>query len=584
MSVAARTVGDMRASPLAPAQRQLSFDELETPLRDVTFVVVDLETTGGSSDEDAITEIGAVKVRGGEVLGELATLVDPGRGVPPQITELTGITTAMVRDAPSIQSVLPSFLEFATGAVLVAHNAPFDTGFLRAACARQGLKWPRPQVLCTVRLARRVLTRDEAPSVRLSALAALFTTETLPTHRALDDARTTVEVLHCLLERVGNLGVHCFEELVAYLPEVTADQRRKRTLAEHLPNTAGVYLFRGPSDEVLYVGTATDLRRRVRSYFTGSENRRRIREMIALAIRVESVSCAHALEAGVRELRLLSAHAPPYNRRSKFPHRAWWVVRTDEAYPRLSVVRTARDGALGPITRRAVAARVARVLADATGVRACTQRIPLRAPRASPCALHEMGRCAAPCAGLQRREQYARGPDRAGQVIAGVDAALLREMVDGVARLSAEKRFEAAAIRRDDVAALIWTLHRSQRLTALAAIDQLVAARPDGHGGWDLAVIRCGRLASAGTAVRAVHPMPVVDALVAAAETVLPGPGPLRGAPAEEVALLARWLHQPGTRLVQTSAPYAEPAWGAARWSRWAEVARSAAHAATLGW
>ncbi len=153
---------------------QLTFDELDTPLRETTFVVVDLETTGGSSESDAITEIGAVKVRGGEVLGELGTLVDPGRAIPPYIVELTGITTAMVRTAPRIDTVLPAFLEFAGGAVLVAHNAGFDVGFLKAAAARQGLPWPKFQVLCTVKLARRVLGRDEAPSVKLSALAALL--------------------------------------------------------------------------------------------------------------------------------------------------------------------------------------------------------------------------------------------------------------------------------------------------------------------------------------------------------------------------------------------------------------------------
>ncbi len=559
------------------AQHQLSFDELGTPLRDVTFVVVDLETTGGKPGADGITEIGAVKVRGGEVLGELGTLVDPGRGVPPQITELTGITTAMVRAAPTIRTVLPSFLEFAAGAVLVAHNAAFDMGFLRAACAAQDMVWPKPSVLCTVRLARRVLNRDEAPSVRLSALSALFCTETVPTHRALDDARATVEVLHRLLERVGNLGVHSLEELVSFLPEVTPAQRRKRTLAEHLPSAPGVYLFRGPGEEVLYVGTATDLRRRVRSYFTGAETRSRIREMVALATRVDSVRCAHSLEAGVRELRLLARHAPPYNRRSKFPHRVWWVVLTEEAYPRLSLVRTARDGALGPFRSRAQAAQAAQVLADAAPVRSCTQRIPLHAPAATPCALYEMGRCGAPCAGLQPRADYARGPEKALRVVAGTDNTVLPLLVHGVEQLAVQSRFEAAAARRDEAAALIAALHRGQRLAALAAVQELVAARPDGAGGWELAVIRHGRLASAGRAERGVHPMPVVDALVASAETVLPAAGPLRGAPAEEVALVAGWLHQPGTRLVRTSSPYAEPALGAGRWATWAGRARIAA-------
>lgn len=566
--------------PLAPRARvdeQLAFDQLGTLLADTTFVVVDLETTGGSASADAITEIGAVKVRGGQVLGELATLVDPGRGVPPQIVRLTGITDAMLVDAPPVTQVLPSFLEFAAGAVLVAHNAGFDTGFLRAACERQDLAWPRPPVLCTVKLARRVLTRDEAPSVRLGVLAPLLGSPVRPTHRALDDARATVDVLHALLERVGNLGVHTLEELLAHLPHVTPEQRRKRTLATHLPHAPGVYLFRGPGDEVLYVGTAVDLRRRVRGYFTGSETRGRIREMVGLAVRVDSVTCAHGLEAGVRELRLLAAHRPPYNRRSTQQHRVWWVVATDEAFPRLSVVRTARDGALGPFTRRAAATEAAETLAQACGLRACTQRIPRRAPSAAPCSLHEMGRCLAPCAGLQEVAHYGRGPAALADLVAGRDAAPLGALVARVERRAAAGRYDGAAELRDRTARVVGALRRAQRLAALAAVDELVAARPDGAGGWELAVLRCGRLAAAGTAPRGVPPLPVVEALLLAAETVEPGPGPLRGAAAEELGLLVRWLEQPGTRLVRTSSPWAEPARGAGSWLAWRDRAQAAA-------
>jgi len=119
-------------------REQLSLDALDEPLSSTTFVVVDLETTGGASATDAITEIGAVKVRSGEVLGEFATLVDPRTAIAPFVSVLTGITDQMVAQAPSIDSVLPAFLEFAAGAVLVAHNAPFDIGFLKAACVQQG--------------------------------------------------------------------------------------------------------------------------------------------------------------------------------------------------------------------------------------------------------------------------------------------------------------------------------------------------------------------------------------------------------------------------------------------------------------
>jgi len=566
---------------IVPTSRaaQLSFDELGTPLREVTFVVLDLETTGGSARTDAVTEVGAVKIRGGEVLGELATLVDPGTGVPPGIVALTGITTAMVTGAPPLPAVLPSVLEFLSGAVLVAHNAPFDAGFLRAACERHGQVWPRPPVLCTARLARAVLSRDEAPSVRLGALARLFGTATTPTHRALADARATVEVLHRLLERVGNLGVQSLEELLGLARESaphrpTTGQRRKRELARDVPSAPGVYLFRGPRDEVLYVGTSGDLRRRVRSYFTAGERRRRVRDMVALAERVDTVVCAHALEASVRELRLIAAHQPRYNRRSRRPQHAWWVGLTEEAFPRLTVVAAPRDGALGPFRSRQAALGAAETIQDGVAIRPCTQRIPARGARASPCALHELGRCAAPCAGLQSPAEYAPAVDAVAALVAGADDAPLHRLAAAVGGHAAAERFETAARDRDRLAGLVLGLGRAQRLARLAALEEVVGARPDGHGGWEVAVVRHGRLASAGVARRGVAPMPVVEALRAGAQTILPGPGPLRGAPAEEVGLLHRWLSTGGTRLVRADPAWSEPARSASAWTGWAERAR----------
>jgi DNA polymerase-3 subunit epsilon len=207
-----------------------NLDELGEPLRTTTFVVVDLETTGGSAQGDAITEIGAVKVRGGEVLGEFQTLVDPRRAIDPYVSVLTGITQAMVVGAPTIDAVLPAFLEFARGSVLVAHNAPFDVGFLKAACAGLALPWPGFVVVDTAVLARRVLTRDEVPNCKLATLAPFFRASTSPNHRALDDARATVDVLHGLISRLGGLGVQSLPELRAFTAQVSDAQRRKRHL------------------------------------------------------------------------------------------------------------------------------------------------------------------------------------------------------------------------------------------------------------------------------------------------------------------------------------------------------------------
>lgn len=568
---------------------QLSFADVGSPftpdelsLRETTFVVVDLETTGGRTKStagavpDAITEIGAVKVRGGVVLGEFATLVDPQRSIPPQIVQLTGITTAMISDAPTIDSVLPMFLEFAGGAVLVAHNAGFDIGFLRAAAQQCDIAWPRPPVLCTVRLARRVLSREEAPSVRLASLARLFAVATQPTHRALDDARATVDVLHALIERVGNQGVHTYADLRAYLPDVTPTQRRKRVLAEGLPRRPGVYLFRGPSGEVLYIGTAVDLRRRVGQYFSGADPRGRMKEMVALAVAVEHIECSNALEAGVRELRLLAAHAPPYNRRSRFPHRWWWVALTEEAFPRLAVVRAPRhDRAVGPFRARADAADTAALLARFTGLRTCTNRLGRSALHGPLCAEAEVSPC--PAARGVTATQYAAAVARVAALVDGVDNGALRSAVDQVGALAERHHFESAARLRDRTVTAVETLWRGQRLRALAALPELIAAAPDGEGGYHLAVIRHGQLAAAGSARRGVPPMPVVDAIVAGAQAILPAPAPLGGALVEETALIARWLTAPGVRIVRVAEDgWASPLRSAGVWSAWAAAARSA--------
>ena len=273
---------------------QGTLDDLGTPLHAVTFVVVDLETTGGSANECAITEVGAVKVRGGEVLGEFQTLVNPGSPIPAFIQVLTGISDGMVAQAPRIDTVLPAFLEFARGSVLVAHNAGFDITFLKAAAEATGQSWPGFKVVDTVTLARQLVSKDEAPNRRLGSLAALFGADATPGRRALHDARATVDVLHALLARVGNVGVQTLEELASYSSRVTTAQRRKRFLADDLPTAPGVYVFKDAKGRPLYVGTSRNIRVRARSYFTASEQRTRMAEMVSVAASIQPIAQSSA--------------------------------------------------------------------------------------------------------------------------------------------------------------------------------------------------------------------------------------------------------------------------------------------------
>lgn len=196
---------------------QSTIDELGRPLAQTTFVVLDLETSGGAPHLGAnITEIGAVKVRGGEVLGKFQTFVNPGAAIPSFITALTGITDEMVSTSPRIAEVFPILLEFLGSekdTVFVAHNAPFDLSFLKAAATVSEYRWPKFTIIDTAKLARRILTRDEVTNCKLSTLAQFFDTEVSPSHRALDDALTTVDVLHALLGRAAGFGISTLEEL-----------------------------------------------------------------------------------------------------------------------------------------------------------------------------------------------------------------------------------------------------------------------------------------------------------------------------------------------------------------------------------
>jgi DNA polymerase III subunit epsilon len=535
---------------------QPSFADLGTPLHRVTFVVVDLETTGGSHEQSRITEFGAVKVRAGEILGEFQSLVDPGQPIPAGISALTGITDGLVAGRPPVEAVLPTFLEFCRGTTLVAHNARFDVGFLNANLTR--LDYPRLDnpVVCTASLARR-LVRDEVSNCKLATLAQFFRCLNAPVHRALADARATVEVLHGLLERAGSFGVLTLEDLVEFAKvRNTPLYKARKHLADDLPHAPGVYAFRSASGEILYVGKATDLRARVRSYF-GGDMRRKIADMMKETGTIDHWVCPTPLEAAVREVRLIHAERPRFNRRSKHPERAVWVKLTAERFPRLSVVRSPRDdGAtyLGPLPSRRVAEQVVEAVQDAAPIRRCTDRIGART-RFPACALKEMRRCLAPCDGTVDVDGYAPA---AGAITDAMGAdpraalALLHERMTG---LAAGGRFEEAASARDRLRGLVGALLRSRRLAAAAAARTLVASRP-ASGRREVVLVRDGALAATATC----DPAEIEQAVAAllAAEPPVPEPS------AEETELVVRWLEGREVRVHHCDGTFASPVAGGA--------------------
>jgi DNA polymerase III subunit epsilon len=507
---------------------QRCFDDLGTALHEVTFCVVDLETTGTSPGRDRITEVGAVKLRGGACIGTLQTLVNPGCAIPPTITVLTGITEAMVLPAPTIDQVLPSLLEFIGDAVLVGHNVRFDIGFLDAALERTGRDRLTNRRVDTCSLARR-LVRNEVPDCKLGTLARRFALPNRPSHRALDDALATGDLLHILLERAAGLGVTGLDDLLALPTMAGHAQAAKLPLTAGLPRGPGVYLFGGAGDDVLYVGKATNMRSRVRSYFSG-DDRRKVGALLRQTQRIDHLSCAHPLEAEVREIRLLQTLTPRYNRQAVDPGRYRYVRLSPGSSPRLVVTRVADPDAgihLGPMGSTSAARRVV----DAAAAVCPDLLTPSRRD--------------GPWLPDWATSGEMTGPDEVAEAFAGAPGVLLERLGRVMATLASREEFELAAALRDRAAALSAAAAEHHRLGWLRRSPRL-ALEVDGMGGIEL---------RHGVVVATWGPDGQVGALdtplspFAAEESTAPDGGPVPRWLADEVRAVARWVDRHASRV-----------------------------------
>ena len=299
-------------------------------LEEATYVVVDLETTGLRPGSSQICEIGAVRVRGLELEEEFETLVDPGVPLGPTISALTGLSDRALRGAPAPSVAVRRFLAFAGDAVLVAHNARFDLGFLDRETERlTGSRIASP-VVDTVPLARRLLA-GRVPRASLAQLSWFLGTSVQPCHRALPDAQATAEVLLALIGLAQERGART----VADLAELDATRTRrvwdKRHLAHGAPQRPGVYLFYDRNDQLLYVGRARDLRARLRSYFRSERQRPAVEAALGAAERIEWRVLGSELEAALEELRLIRELRPPANARVARPDRYVWLRKRGDA-------------------------------------------------------------------------------------------------------------------------------------------------------------------------------------------------------------------------------------------------------------
>jgi DNA polymerase-3 subunit epsilon len=479
---------------------------LEQPIATAEFLVVDTETNGLGGDACEMTEVGAVLVGGGELHDRWDSLVRTIAPLRRGIQRFTGITQAMVDDAPAGEDVLPELAVRLNGRVLVAHNAPFDRRVLRQAFERAALDWPNPPVLCTAALARALLPLQRVR--RLGALADALGIDVKLAHRALADAETCARVLCGLFPRLCANAVTIAEALALVKPRRPRRTPRARRHTEaltdrpdldfgELPRDPGVYLFRDQTGRTLYVGKSISIRSRARAHFAPSTAPA---EWTPHASIVDYRPTQSELGALVLENRLIKELRPPGNiRLTRRDDRLVYIrCRLDIPFPILEVAPEPAAGhavTIGPLRGRRLAVELVEQLDSLFGLRHCGRRLPRRE---HPSAYGQMGRCLSPCLGDLDPNLYRSRLDGALKQFVSPESD--RSLVDHVERqmrdAAAEQLYErAGSLRRrarrlqvilDRLGGVLEATHARPRL--------IVASHPSDPGRLDGFWLIAGRL------------------------------------------------------------------------------------------
>jgi DNA polymerase-3 subunit epsilon len=454
---------------------------LRVPVDQADFVVVDLETTTGRPVPGSIIEIGAYRMRGRQILEAFQNLVRPQMRIPRFVARLTSISDEMVAAAPPIEEVLPRFRAFLGGAVMVAHNAQFDHSFLDFEFRRVfGIGLLNP-VLCTLRMARRLL-----PSMRrrrLDLLAEHFGLSTAGRHRGLGDARMAAELLSIFLEIAAQTGLNRLDRILDHYSRGVSGRRIERHVAPEviaaIPQRPGVYLMRNQHGDLLYIGKATRLRDRVASYFNGDTHLRgKIVELVNHVWQLETRPMHSALEAALLEAKLIRQLKPPYNRMLKSAAPAWFIrIDLNDPFPRLQGVQrlTARTGVLqlGPFIGRRNIEQSVRALSRILGLRSCGGRLE-PSEEISPCIYGQIGHCAAPCNRSVNEEAYNQRASQAISFLRGRSGSILGDLVRARDQAAAAMRFEEARRYHRHLEALATLAERTTRLSRVLTENNLV--------------------------------------------------------------------------------------------------------------
>jgi DNA polymerase-3 subunit epsilon len=558
-------------------------DALARPLSETTFVVVDLETTGTGVSPHGIIEIGAARVENGRIVAEMQQLVRPAGQLPSFITRLTGITVEMLVDQPPIHEVWPRFVEMIGQDVLVAHNAAYDLGYLNAtALSFDGRPLPNLH-LCTLKLARRLLPEQKRRG--LDALAGLFGIPQTDRHRALGDARITVEILFHLMERLHSRGITQLDQLLD-LQQQARDGRRffcplPRDKVDQLPETPGIYRFFDDTGRLLYIGKAKRLRRRVGSYLSNAgEHSRKTLDLIRHIHDVRAETLGSELEAALTEATAIRREKPPYNRLGKhLPRIAFLKLTLADPFPRLQLTRRLSGGRaryLGPWRSADEAQRVVKLLVHHFKLRTCRGRLH---PDASftPCFQGQIGDCSLPCTAGVHAEAYHRQVQKVLRLFEGETQTLEAQLHHQRDAHAQAMRFEAAARTQRDIELVQRIAQRQRTLGWVTTKQNFLILQPSLDRRLVLAYgVAGGRLTARARLASVAELDPFTEVLAQALSERELRKG-MRPEDVDGTVILAAWLRDRGPLdgFVFPLQPPAEKKWPATQQAEWRAACQS---------
>jgi DNA polymerase III subunit epsilon len=498
---------------LLGATKKIESTPLGGLLQDTVFTVFDVETTGLSPDRSRMTEIGIVKIKGGEVIDEYSTLINPEQFIPPEITRLTGITNELVYDKPKFGELAGDIMNFMFSGdeslVLAGHNVKFDYGFLNASLQRAGYNKLGVPSVCTARLARRL--NRQLPSKSLDSLRRHFGIHSRRKHRALDDAKATAVILtHFLEQLITEHEFETLEELLGFQyqkiyddSKISARFKKLKVDLQSVPQKPGVYYMLNKKGDIIYIGKAKNLKDRLSSYFYHNvSHSTKIRKLVRYVHKVEWETAGSELSALLAESRMIKTHKPRFNSAIK-SYRKFPFIKIDvqRAYPRVyKVYEIIPDGAryYGPFSSSYTVNTIIERINKLYKLRKCDDKVLHPAKNKSACMYYEFGQCSAPCNLTVTAAEYQKE-------IKSVDKFLTTDTEGGALRLleremmleSESMNFEHASYIRDNISDLKKVLLNIELTNSIVELQNyLIKCSTDSSKeAWEVFLVVNGKIA-----------------------------------------------------------------------------------------